>query len=154
MLTKPKKLLLLDDDYESMESLQLYLQSEMGLEVVFSAEASLLERLDREKFDLLIVDLMIHSRSLNAENDEIQNIHYDNVKWDRTGLEFLRRFRTGEYTRTGQGTSTSVPIIVLSAVADSATDGEWGEIIQNEHSLEKPFRLSELSNLVRRLLQE
>jgi CheY-like chemotaxis protein len=154
MSTRQKKLLLLDDDYESMESLQLYVQRELGLDIEFSADANLLKRLDQEKFDLLIVDLMIHPRSLNAQNEEVQNIHYDNVKWNRTGLEFIRRFRTGEYTRTGQGTCTAVPIIVLSAVADSALDGEWGKIIQNEHQMEKPFRLSELSNLIRSLLQE
>lgn len=154
MSSKSKKILLLDDDFESMESLHTYLQDELELEVVFSAEATLLKRLDCEKFDLLIVDLMIHPRSLNADNVEVQNIHYDDVRWDQTGLEFIRRFRIGEYTATGQGTSTSVPIIVLSAVADSATDGEWGSIIENEHPIEKPFRVSELSNLINKLLKE
>ncbi len=154
MSARPKKLLLLDDDYESMESLHSYMQNELGLSVEFSAEANLLERLDREKFDLIIVDLMIHPQSLNAKKEQVQNIHYDGTRWDRTGLEFIRRFRAGEYTSTGKGTSASVPMIVLSAVADSTMNREWGKIIQNEHHLEKPFRLSELRNLIRRLLQE
>ncbi len=154
MSARQKKLLLLDDDYESMESLHSYMQNELGLSVEFSAEANLLERLDREKFDLIIVDLMIHPQSPNAKNEQVQNIHYDGIRWDRTGLEFIRRFRTGEYTPTGKGTSTSVPMIVLSAVADSTMNREWGKIIQSEHHLEKPFRLSELRNLIRRLLQE
>jgi CheY-like chemotaxis protein len=154
MSARQKKLLLLDDDYESMEGLQLYMQNELGLRVEFSADANLLKRLDQEKFDLIIVDLMIHPHSPNAQNEQVQNIHYDGVRWDRTGLEFIRRFRAGEYTRTGKGTSTSVPIIVLSAVADSTMNREWGKTIQSEHHLEKPFRLSELSNLICRLLQE
>lgn len=154
MTEKSKRLLLLDDDYESMEVLYKYLKEELGLDVEFTASANLLERLDQEKFDLLLVDLMIHQSGSNPKNEKVQNIHYDNVKWDHTGMEFIRRFRTGEYTPTGRGTSTSVPIIVLSAVADSATDGEWGNILEKEHTVEKPFRLSDLVGLINRLLQE
>lgn len=153
-MTKSKRLLLLDDDYESMEVLYKYLKEELGLDVEFSADANLLKRLDEEKFDLLLVDLMIRQFTSGSKNEKVQNIHYDNVRWDRTGLEFIRRFRLGEYTPTGQGTSTSVPIIVLSAVADSATDGEWADVLEKEQIVEKPFRLSDLINLINRLLQE
>ncbi len=154
MSNKPKKILLLDDDYESMHNLQIYLEEELGWEVDLSAEKNLLERLKRKQFDLLIVDLMIRPKSLNASGQEVQNIHYENVKWDRTGLEFIRRFRQGEYTQNGKGTSPSAPIIVLSAVADSAADEEWGKIIQHENHVEKPFRLSELIDLMHKLLPE
>jgi CheY-like chemotaxis protein len=154
MTAKSKRLLLLDDDYESMEMLYKYLKEELGMDVEFTASANLLERLDQEKYDLLLVDLMIHQFSPNKNHERVQNIQYENVKWDRTGMEFIRRFRRGEYTPTGQGTSTAVPIIVLSAVADSATDGDWGEILAKEYIVEKPFRLSELSGLINRLLQE
>ena len=154
MTEKSHKILMLDDDFESMQSLQVYVKMELNLDVELSAEKSLLERLDKEKFDLLIVDLMIHPRGTDANNQEVENIHYDNVKWDRTGLEFIRRFRMGEYTPSGIGTPTNVPIIVMSAVADTATNGEWGKVIQNEHHMEKPFRLSDLMSLMRNLLQE
>ncbi len=154
MSERPKKLLLLDDDYESMESLHSYMKGEMELDVEFSADARLLERLDREKFDLLIVDVMIHPRSPNAQNEEVENIHYDGIRWDQTGLEFIRRFRMGEYTPTGRGTSVSVPIIVLSAIADSTANRDWVKIIQSEHHMEKPFRLSELISLIECLLEE
>lgn len=154
MPARQKKLLLLDDDPESMGSLQSYMQEQLGLKVEFSADVSLLKRLDREKFDLIIVDLMIHPRSPNAQNEETQNIHYDNVRWEYTGLEFIRRFRKGEYTPSGRGTSPSVPIIVLSAVADSTINREWGKTTRDVHHMEKPFRLSELSTLVCRLLEE
>ena len=60
MTAKPKRPLLLDDDYESMEELYNYLKDDLGLEVEFSANANLLQQLDRKKFDLLIVDLMIY----------------------------------------------------------------------------------------------
>ena len=154
MPSKPKKILLLDDDYESMHSLQTYLDEEKGWKVELSAENNLLERLGRERFDLLIVDLMIRPKGVDADNQEVQNIHYDNVKWDRTGLEFIRRFRQGEYSKNGKGTAPNTPIIALSAVADSAADAEWGKIIENEKHVEKPFRLSDLINLIINLLQE
>ena len=154
MSDKRKKILLLDDDYESMQSLKTYLEEELGWNVELSAQRKLLDRLCREQFDLIVVDLMIRPLSMDPDKGEIQNINYDGVKWDRTGLEFLRRLRKGEYTQKGKGTSPGVPAIILSAVADSAADGEWGKIIQNEHRVEKPFRLSGLVNLIRSLLQE
>lgn len=149
-----KKILLLDDDFESMYDLKSHLEEELGWDVELSAEKNLLERLGRERFDLLIVDLMIRPKSVDADNREVQNIHYEGVKWDRTGLEFIHRFRKGEYSRKSQGTPSNVPIIALSAVADSAANGEWGKILQNERHIEKPFRLSDLVNLMCNLLQE
>lgn len=152
MSSRSKKILLLDDDYESMHNLQIYLEEELDWEVELSAEKNLLERLGRDRFDLLIVDLMIRPRGVDADNQEVQNIHYDNVKWDRTGLEFIRRFRQGAYAKNGEGTFPNTPIIALSAVADSATDEEWGKIIQQEKHIEKPFRLSELIDLIHKIL--
>jgi response regulator RpfG family c-di-GMP phosphodiesterase len=77
------------------------------------------------------------------------------VKWDRTGLGFLNRIRKGEYSgEKGQGTPSNIPIIVLSAVVDSEANSEWRKTLQNEHYLEKPFRLSDLQNLMHDVLQE
>lgn len=154
MSSKRKRILLLDDDYESMSSLQFYLEEEMRWKTMLTAEQNVLELLGQEQFDLLIVDLMIRPKSPDADQREVHNIHFDNVKWDRTGAEFIRRFRLGEYSQQGKGTSPDVPIIVLSAVADSAADEEWGEVIRKEHYVEKPFRLSDIVNLIRSLLGE
>lgn len=154
MSQKRVKILMLDDDYESMQNLKDHLEEELGWDVTLTAEKTLLERLGHERFDILLIDSMIHSKSTNSQMQAVQNIHYDNVKWDRTGLEFVRRFRKGEYSHASRGTPSDVPIIVLSAVADSAANGEWGKIIQTEHHVEKPFRLFDLTNLMHRLLQE
>jgi len=154
MSNKPKRILLLDDDYESMHDLKTYLEEELGWEVEFSAEKNLLQRLRQERFDLLLVDVMIRPKSQGTDGQEVENIHYDNVKWNHTGLEFIQRFRQGEYSQEGKGTSRNVPLIALSAVADSAAEGEWGKVIQNEHHIEKPFRLLELIELMRKLVQE
>ena len=150
-----KKILLLDDDYESMYKFKTHLEEEMNWDVELSAEEELLERLGRERFDLIVLDLMIRPRSIDMYGEESQNIHYENVKWDRTGLEFLHRIRKGEYNgEKSQGTPSNVPIIVLSAVVDSAADSEWGKTLQNERYLEKPFNMSDLQNLIIDLLPE
>jgi hypothetical protein len=154
MLEKKRKILMLDDDFESMHNLQTFVGKQLDLDVELTAEKNLLQRLGEEKFDLLIVDLMIQPRSFNGKNEEVENIHYDDVKWSCTGLEFIRRFRNGEYTQSGQGTSVDVPIIVMSAVSDSAANGELGKIIKNEYRMEKPFRLADFMKLVNKLLQE
>ncbi len=154
MAEKKRKILMLDDDFESMHNLQSFVGKQLDMDVELTAEKSLLQRLGKEQFDLLIVDLMIRPKSFNGENREVENIHYEDVKWDRTGLEFIRRLRRGDYSQSEQGTPADVPIIVMSAVSDSAANGEWGKIIQNEHRMEKPFRLSDLMKLVKSLLQE
>jgi CheY-like chemotaxis protein len=154
MPEKKRKILMLDDDFESMHNLQAFVGKQLDMDVDLTAEKNLLQRLGQEKFDLLIVDLMIQPRSFNGENQEVENIHYDDVNWSRTGLEFIRRFRNGEYAQPGQGTPADTPIIVMSAITDSAANGEWGKVIQNEHRMEKPFRLSDFMKLVNNLLQE
>jgi CheY-like chemotaxis protein len=154
MSEKKRKILMLEDDFESMHNLQTFVGKQLNMEVELTAEKSLLKRLGQEQFDLLVVDLMIKPKSFNEENQEVENIHYEDVKWDHTGMEFIRRFRRGDYSQPGQGTSADVPIIVMSAVSDSAANGEWGTIIQNEQRMEKPFRLSDFMKLVNKLLQE
>ncbi len=55
-----KRILLFDDDYESMKPLAEALE-EQGYEVVLSAAQEIPRRLGQERFDLLIVDIMIPS---------------------------------------------------------------------------------------------
>ena len=150
-----KRVLLFEDDYESMHVLQEYLQEEMGWDVELSAAKSLLERLRHERFDLVVVDAMIHPRSLNANEDETENVRFEGISWQKSGPEFLRRLRQGQFTdQTGGGTSPDVPAIVLSAVASYSVESELGNGVAVEKFVEKPFRLSDLTALMRSLLQE
>jgi CheY-like chemotaxis protein len=153
---KPKKrILLFEDDFESIFFLKEYLEEEQGWSVELTAEKSLPERLSREQFDLIVVDLMIHPISFDAEGYEVQNVHFEGVSWLRTGLEFLQRLRQGKFSReANRGTSPDVPVIILSAVADYSVEDELGEGIAVEDYLEKPFRLEELVERMRKLLQE
>jgi CheY-like chemotaxis protein len=53
-----------------MNQLKTYLEEEMDWEVELSAEKELLERLGQERFDLIVLDLMIRSRSKDAYGQE------------------------------------------------------------------------------------
>lgn len=148
-----KRILLFDDDYESMAPLKIFLEEVNGYAVELTAQAEIAQRLATERFDLLCIDLMIHPVSLDADLQEVQNLHFAGVNWQKTGLVFLERLRHGVFTaQAEQGTPATVPVIVLSAVADRssteltiATDGlteYW----------EKPFDLEEIVAAIERLL--
>jgi CheY-like chemotaxis protein len=150
-----KTILLFEEDFESMRDLKEYIEEEFGWQVELTAEKSLLDRLCRERFDLIAVDLMIHPVSLDKNGQEVENVHFEDVSWLRTGLEFLRRLRKGEFsTEAGQGTPPDVPVIIFSAVADYSIEDAKQENFNVEAYVEKPFRLEEMIERVRKLLQE
>jgi CheY-like chemotaxis protein len=155
MRRKQKKILLFEDDFESMRDLKEQLEEEMGWSVELIADRSLLERLRHERFDLIVVDLMIRPTSLDANGKEVQNIHFDGINWQKTGLEFLRRLRKGEFSeKPDLGTSPDVPTIILSAVAGYSVTGELGGDVRFNGYLEKPFSLDECVEKMCELLQE
>lgn len=156
MAEKQNSVLLFDDDYESMVALKFFLEHKLGLQVELTAERTLLERLAVEQFDLICVDLMIHPVSLNAQDEEVKNVHFEGVNWQKTGLEFLRRLRRGEFSQAGggPGTAPTVPVIVLSAVANYSVEDELGQEVVVEGYIEKPFSLEEMAEKIRTLLVE
>jgi CheY-like chemotaxis protein len=155
MADTQKKILLFDDDYESMVAVKQYLERALGLQVELTAERAVPERLVQERFDLICVDLMIHPTSLNAADEEVENVHFEGVNWRKTGLEFLHRLRQGEFSQAGApGTSPDVPVLVLSAVANYSIGAELGQAMRIEGYLEKPFALEEITEQIRRLLPE
>jgi len=148
-----KRVLLFEDDYESMYNLKVYLEEQVGWDVELTAEKGILERLSQEKFDLIAVDLMIQPVGLDASSAEVKNVHFDNVNWRQTGLEFVRRLRNGEFNQKGQdGTSKDVPVIILSAFANHSTEDKLEEEFVVEDYMEKPFRLDTLVNRIKELL--
>jgi CheY-like chemotaxis protein len=153
MQDKQKKILLFEDDFESMRYLKEHIEEELGWRVELTAEGSLLERLGHERFDLIVVDLMIHPTRLDADGREVQNVRFEDISWLRTGLEFLRRLRQGEFSQEmGLGTPPDVPVIILSAVADYSVEEEKGRI-QVQGYVEKPFRLDDIIGRMRALLE-
>jgi len=155
MPTKSRRLLLFEDDYESMQDVKEYIEEEIHWEVVLSAQTDILERLRHEHFDVVVVDLMIHPTSFDAEGRQVQNVHFVGVPWMKTGLEFLRRLRKGEFAgEAGAGTSPDVPVLILSAVAGYSVTDELGKAIRVSAYVEKPFRLADLVMRIRTLVKE
>jgi DNA-binding response OmpR family regulator len=155
MVNNTKRILLLDDDYESMLPLKNFLEAVHGFQVELTAEKGLIERLQTECFDLICVDVMIHPISLNASNQEVKNIHFDQINWRRTGLVFVKRLHNGEFNADpSKGTSPQVPVIVLSAVADPSEEDAINTYPQTTKYMEKPFDLEELVERIYQLLRE
>lgn len=138
-----------------MSDLKEYLEEELGWSVELTAARNILERLGQERFDLITVDVMIHPLSLDADRQQIQNVHFEGVSWLKTGLEFLKRLRTGKLSHDAeQGTSPNVPVIVISSLPNQSIMSELGEGIHVDGCIEKPFRLSEMVDRMCKLLQE
>ncbi|MFN8446405.1 MAG: hypothetical protein U0175_36780 [Caldilineaceae bacterium] len=148
-----KQILLLDDNYESMKPLKDALEAVFGYSVTLTAAATLLPRLAKDHFDLLIVDQMIAPLSLDDQKQEVQNIHYEGVHWHHTGPEFVRRLRQGLYCAPDggpdqTGTQPDVPVILLSAVADSSMSQQTQQSLQISAYMEKPFDLEALHDII------
>ena len=145
---------MLDDDYMSMLGLKEHLEEAFNCKVVLSASENILHRLRHERFDLIVIDSMIHLTSPDESGKEAVNIHYEEVNWRKTGLEFLKRLKRGEYTSfDGNGTLPDVPVFILSAVANNSVKKELIEIHQEIDYHEKPFRLHELVDRFRKYLE-
>jgi CheY-like chemotaxis protein len=154
-MPKQKRVLIFEDDFESMGALKEHVEAEFGWHVELSAERSLLDRLAHERFDLVMLDLMIHSTSFDAYGNEVQNVHFEGTNWRETGLEFLRRLRRGELSQeAGVGTQPDVPVMILSAIANETVQKEIDRDFCIQAYVEKPFRLEEIVNLMSELLQE
>jgi CheY-like chemotaxis protein len=154
MQTERKRILLFEEDFESMRDVKEHLEETLRWHVELTAEKAILERLSRERFDLIVVDVMIRPKSLDAEGEEVHNVHFDGVNWRGTGIEFLRRLRSGEYSGAGPGTSPDVPVLVLTAAGDHSELEELAKEVQFYGYIEKPFRLQELVKRIHTLLKE
>jgi len=153
MSAKQKQILLFDDDYESMEPLKLFLEEVSGYRVELTARADIIERLANERFDLLCIDLMIHPVSLDAELQEVDNLHFTGVNWQKTGLALLERLRRGDFSpHPNTGTRATTPVLVLSAVADRSTEDLTVTDDGFTEYWEKPFDLEEILAAIERLL--
>lgn len=145
MNSKPFKILILEDDFDTMKVIDILLgdlKQKLGWSVLISVEKSILDLIKTEEFNQIIVDIMIHSNT-----DDKENIHYSGITWKKTGIEFIRRLRAGDYLgENGKGTPRNVPIIVLSAITDSAS--EELKDLEGISYCEKPFRTDVLLDMI------
>lgn len=155
MSNSPTRILLLDDDYASMQPLQNFLVELHGYSVELTASHDVLARLAHERFDLLCVDIMIHHSSRDEAGNETQNVHFEDVNWQKTGIEFFKRLRRGDYAgEPGVGTPVDVPVIFLSAVAEFSIEDVLSENTDHMDYLEKPFDVEEFVDRVEQLLHK
>ena len=148
----PPHILLFDDDDSAVRGLQEHLTNRLGWHVDLAADEGLLERLAFERYDLLLVDSMIHTQG-DVNGQVVRNVEYPGVIWRKTGLEFLRRLRRGDYGGP-EGTPPDVPVIILSAIMGPSIESELGAGVAVQEMFEKPFRLEELVSAMCRLLKE
>jgi CheY-like chemotaxis protein len=153
MLDNRKRSLIFDEDFESMRDLKEHLEQEFGYVVVLTAEATVPERLRQERFDLVLVDIMIHLKSHDSEGIEVDNIHFNGVSWVKTGLEFLRLLRQGEFSGIdGAGTPPNVPVMILSAVASDSVATELKDQQLAQIIMKKPYRFGDILANINALL--
>ena len=154
MPSQHKTVLFFEDDYESLQDLKEYLERYRGWQVELSARANIVDLIAHERFDLILVDLMIPPESLDASGQTVQNVHFDGISWLKTGIEFLRRLRRGEFSgETGHGTPPDVPVIVLSAVANYSVENALPNQLAATEYVEKPFLVEDLLRRIDRLVQ-
>lgn len=108
-------------------------------EVLVTASRNIIESPRDKDFDLILLDIMIHT----VENDEkTKNLKFSNTKWHTTGLEFMKRIRSGVYF--DYGIPSDIPIIVVTAVVQN------GILEQINHN--KPYTIIEKPLSVKKLL--
>ena len=135
--------LMFEDSEETMGGLRDYLVRRLHWRVELTADAAVLQRLRTERYDLILLDVMIHTHDPKAAGPEQQNVSFLGVPWRMTGLHFLHCLRLGDYSSEA-GTLRNVPVIIVSAALGSSVKSE----LEQDHDIrgvfEKPFVLSEL----------
>jgi CheY-like chemotaxis protein len=96
-------------------------------------------------FDLVFIDLMIHNYSFDREGKEVKNVSFKGINWNRTGIEFLRRIRQGEYEKFGF--FKDVPVIIVTAVGDYNVKNEL-HVLGIDQYIEKPFIIEDIEKAV------
>ncbi len=147
MMAEKKTIIYFEDEPELLSAHLEALREKY--EVVVSASQDLIEQARPRPVDLIIVDLMIHLQGFNATGTQVENIHYQGVKWQKTGVEFLRRLRAGDYQALGLPAAT--PVIAATAMVDESTRREVERLGVNAY-LEKPFSMDQLEAAVDAIL--
>ena len=149
-----KRILMLEDDYESLIDVKEHLEEKLDVEVELTAEKAIQDRLGRERFDLILLDLMIAPFSEDAEGKEVENVQFPSIHYTTTGVELLRRLRQGTLYKSGDaGTPSDVSVIAFSALASKQVQDELKELGIKAY-FGKPFRLEDLVKRVAQVLEE
>jgi len=148
---REKTIFYFDDDVDCIQEVVSALREQY--EITLAAHWPVIRVERKVLFDLVIIDLMIHHSSLDEAGREVENISYKDkdkdIPWQRTGVEFLRRIRLGEYEE--YGFSKDVKVIIASAVVDhEAKEGTQALTISSY--IEKPFTIEEIQQAIQKVI--
>jgi CheY-like chemotaxis protein len=138
-----KSILYFEDDPQSLRDYCSVLRSKY--KVVIGADRHLIEQHRQHPVDLVIIDLLIHHHSLDEEENPVENVRFPQVNWKRTGVEFLRRLRAGDYEEFGL--SAAVPVVIATAAVDYSVQHDVMQLGPNAY-LEKPFTIDQLEEAI------
>jgi len=129
---------------EDLELLKDYYNSLLDVfDVTFGASLDLVKQ--KRHVDLLILDIMIHQKSIVLNGKEIENLTYGEPSWDTTGMEFLSRVREGEYKVFGF--NKNVPVVIYSCRSEF-TIRERAKELKVSAFLEKPVSIDKFIGTV------
>ncbi|MGE5340840.1 MAG: response regulator [Candidatus Omnitrophota bacterium] len=148
MTPEKKKIFWFEDDAASISDCIEVLRS--SYEVIVGAHDGLIKGNKERTFDLVILDMMIHMTSFDYDSRlEVKNMECSEGDWRKTGLEFLKRIRAGEYE--AYGFEKKVPVLVATGVVAYSARKE-AENFGIHGFLEKPFSLDDLEESVKKIL--
>ena len=142
--TSKKRIFWFEEDPDMLEDYSKTLREKYFLDI--GAQWDAIRNTRQQPFDLIIVDLMIHRDSFSiGKGNEVENVGFDGVEWQKTGLEFLARLRIGEYKE--YGFPADIDAIVATAVATypAYEDAKKHGV---KAFLEKPFTIEELETAI------
>ena len=150
-MSKQRKKLIFhfEDDYNGVREVMEALEKS-NYEVIVSANKKKIEINRQFPIDLVVIDLTIHHQSFERDGNEVENIEFNGISWHRTGFEFLKRIRRGEYEQFGF--PQNVPVIIASAVGDQQIKEEIYALKVSAY-LEKPFTISTIKNEVSKVFK-
>jgi DNA-binding NarL/FixJ family response regulator len=150
---KKTRIYYFEDDLEGLEEVVNALKDKEDYDVIYSAKFEDVagdEVKGRENFDIVIIDIMIHSQLIEDDLEGVpENVTFEGIPWTRTGVEFLRRIRLGQYKQFG------FPKDIKCIIATAAVDKNMVKELYNlgiNKMLEKPFTIETMETAISELL--
>jgi CheY-like chemotaxis protein len=141
-----KRIFWFEDNVDALEDYCLEFKKKYDIIMDASEREVFKERPDF--FDLVLLDLMIHTDSVYPRSVKKEpNVSYNGVHWMRTGVEFLLWVRNGEYEP--YGFKKDVPVIVVTAVVNYPVNEMKNMGVTS--FLEKPVTLQELEEAIEKI---
>ncbi len=145
-MKKKKRIFWFEDDGDALEG--FYLELKKKYDIIMDASKREVFKDRPYFFELVLLDLMIHTDSVNPRSDKKEpNVSYNGFHWMRTGVEFLKRVRKSEYERFGF--KKDVPVIAVTAVVNYPVNEMKNMGVTS--FLEKPATFQELEEAIEKI---